>query len=335
MRRLIIVILFFLSLPAWAQHRFVAMTYNVENLFDTKNDSLKDDSEFLPDATRHWSLFRYWRKLANISRVIASASSSKIPDIVCLCEVENDSCMFDLTHRSSLRSLGYRYVMTNSSDRRGVDVAFLYQRGSFKLVSHESISPFPKVASRDILHVVGQLRSGDTLDVFCVHFPSRIGGKEAEGRRLRVATLLRSKCDSLLLIRKKPSIILMGDFNDSPSDNSLITIAQPVSSDSVHFSSGMYNLMTGDIAYSNPKVKGTYRYQGYWDILDQILVNGATLVRTDGFRLSQTGVSVADLDFLLEDDDKYGGVRPFRTYIGMRYNGGYSDHLPVVAEFFD
>ena len=335
-RQLAIFFIFLLPLfPAFAQRHFVAMTYNVENLFDTKHDSLKDDYEFLPDAVRHWSRSRYWKKLSNISRVIVSACERQIPDVVCLCEVENDSCLFDLTRRSSLRALDYRYFVTNSADHRGIDVALLYQRGTFRPILSQSITPNLSLPVRDILYVSGRLVSGDTLDIFCVHMPSKIGGKQSTDNRSRVASLLRSKIDSVCRCRAVPSILVMGDFNDNPRSASVYEALGAKEVDSNSSDGCLVNLMIDKKGGINRHVCGTYRYRGSWETLDHVIVNGAMTSRKRGLRVGDGGASIVNLDFLLEDDSRYGGVRPFRTYLGARYHGGYSDHLPVVVDLLE
>ena len=155
---------------------FRVMSWNVENLFDTHHDTLKNDNEFLPDAIRHWNYTKYKKKLADMARVITAVGEWNPPALVGLCEVENDSVLRDLTQRSPLKELGYRYVMTSSPDLRGIDVALLYQRDLFKLLSFRSI-PIPSFKhhrpTRDLLHVSGLLLTGDTLDVIVCHLPSR------------------------------------------------------------------------------------------------------------------------------------------------------------------
>ena len=160
---------------AYAQEPFRVMFYNVENLFDCRHDTLKNDYEFLADSPKGWMPARYHDKLAKIAKVIIATGEKNVPDLVELCEVENDHCLKDLTENSPLREAGYRYVMTDSPDERGIDVALLYQRGSFKLLDKSSIPvPYQEVErrpTRDILHVAGKVVSGDTLDVFvCISF---------------------------------------------------------------------------------------------------------------------------------------------------------------------
>ena len=295
---------------------FRVMFWNVENLFDVKDDKGKQDEDFLPDADRHWTYSRYRDKLKNISKTIIASGNERVPDLVGLCEVENDSCLYDLIKRSPLREAAYRYVMTNSPDERGIDVALLYQRGSFKLLDKQSIRIPNRLVkrgpTRDILHVVGKVVSGDTLDVLVCHFPSRSEGKaKSEPFRLLAAKILRQTADSLMNVRKNPNLVITGDFNDYPSDKSLQKV--------LCGKGDLVNLMKRLDA-------GTYRYRGEWGIFDQFIVSPRMFKNLKN-------VQIVRHPFLLEEDDKYGGDKPFRTYNGLRYHGGFSDHLPIVSDF--
>ena len=310
-----------LAFPAVAQESFRVMFWNVENLFDAKDDPRKNDNEFLPDATRHWNHFRYREKLKKLAKGIIASGNEYVPDLVGLCEVENDSCLYDLTRRSPLREADYRYVITDSPDQRGIDVALLYQRGSFKLLQHQSIriphKRLKKGPTRDILHVVGKVISGDTLDVFVCHMPSRSGGQaKSEPYRLLTTAILKQTVDSVMQVREKPYVIVMGDFNDYPTDKSMKKLCSD---------GHLRNLMKG-------KKDGTYRYRGEWGILDQFLVSDNMLKRKGSIRTYSKKAQILRHDFLLEEDDKYGGFKPFRTYNGMKYQGGFSDHLPIVLD---
>lgn len=309
------------SIPVHAQESFRVMFWNTENLFDCKDDPQKNDNEFLPDANRHWTPYRYWEKIRNLSKGIIASGNDYVPDLVGLCEVENDSCLYDLTRRSPLREAGYRYVVTDSPDQRGIDVALLYQRGSFRLLQHQAIRiPHEQVnrgPTRDILHVVGKVVSGDTLDVIVCHLPSRSGGQtQSEPYRIFVADKLRQTVDSLMKVRQCPSIIMMGDFNDYPTDKSIKRLCS---------GKNLRNLMKG-------KKGGTYRYRGEWGILDQFIVSEGLLKRKSSIRTSTKQVQIMRHPCLLEEDDKFGGEKPFRTYNGMKYQGGFSDHLPIILD---
>ena len=295
---------------------------NCENLFDCQHDSLKNDTEFLPTAGRQWTPRRYWRKLDNIGRAIISSSSDtatfQLPDLVALVEVENDTVLLDLTRRSLLRNAGYEYVMTSSPDERGLDVALLYQPFSFQLLHYHALRVEPLDGmrpTRDILYVSGRIITGDTLHVYVVHAPSRYGGEhETRPYRQHVAHRLMQSVDSLRALSPDACIVVAGDFNDYVGDVSLQYIEEQ-------------GLQHGSqTATGHHGAHGTYRFQGLWASLDHIFVSSSLLSSVDY-------CYVNDQPFLLEEDQKYGGVKPRRTYNGFRYQRGFSDHLPLVARF--
>ena len=293
------------------------MELNCENLFDTRHDSLKNDLEFLPEGSYKWTPYRYWAKLNHLGQEIVAQSNS-IPDFVAMCEVENDSVMFDLTKRSLLRNAGYEYVMTSSPDERGIDVALLYQPASFALLHSHSIriKPLPDTRpTRDILYASGLIITGDTLHVFVVHAPSRRGGEQvSRPYRLQVASQLAEAVDSVYAISRDAKIIIAGDFNDYADSPALQYL----------YEHHLINISAD--AQGSHGAKATYRWHGEWRSLDQILCSPSLAAR------KQSSV-IGDLPFLLEDDEKYGGKKPYRTYLGPRYLGGYSDHLPLVVQF--
>ena len=293
------------------------MELNCENLFDTRHDSLKNDQEFLPDGSYKWTPYRYWAKLNHLGQEIV-AQSDPVPDFVAMCEVENDSVMFDLTKRSLLRNAGYEYVMTSSPDERGIDVALLYQPASFALLNSRSIriQPLPDTRpTRDILYASGLIITGDTLHVFVVHAPSRRGGEEASRPyRLHVASRLATAVDSVYSISRDAKIIIAGDFNDYADSPALQYL----------YEHHLINISAD--AQGSHGAKATYRWHGEWRSLDQILCSPS-------LASAKQECKIGDLPFLLEDDEKYGGKKPYRTYLGPRYLGGYSDHLPLVVKF--
>ena len=292
------------------------MELNCKNLFDTRHDSLKNDLEFLPDGSYKWTPYRYWAKLNHLGQEIV-AQSDPVPDFVAMCEVENDSVMFDLTKRSLLRNAGYEYVMTSSPDERGIDVALLYQPASFALLHSHSIriKPLPDTRpTRDILYASGLLITGDTLHIFVVHAPSRRGGEQvSRPYRLLVASQLAEAVDSVYAISRDAKIIIAGDFNDYADSPALQYL----------YEHHLIN-MSAD-AQGSHGAKATYRWHGEWRSLDQILCSPSLAAR-------KQSCVIGDLPFLLEDDEKYGGKKPYRTYLGPRYLGGYSDHLPLVVQ---
>lgn len=310
---------------------FSIMSYNVENCFDTIDNPEVNDEEFLPESDRHWTDGRYYRKLQNIAQVIISAGEWNQLALVGLCEVENDTVMTHLIDKTSLKNLGYRYCMTHGQDKRGINVALLYQRSQFKLLGAEEIKiqlPSVERPTRNILHVWGKVKSNDTVDVFVCHMPSRSGGElESRPKRLTAASLLKNRLDSLAEVRKSPCFIVMGDFNDTPKDKSLSEVLQASSytPGSMIDDNGLY-----DLFYSMP---GSHKYRGEWSQLDHIIVNGRLLQKNNSICLKDGSNSIYKESFLLTDDEKHNGKRPFRTYYGFNYEGGFSDHLPLVATF--
>ena len=288
---------------------------NCENMFDCQHDSLKDDVEWMPEGKRKWTPARYWRKLNHIGQEILSCQQEGVPDIVALVEVENDSCLFDLTRRSLLRGAGYEYLMTQSPDVRGIDVALLYQPMTFHPICYDYLDVTPLEGmrpTRDILYVKGETLKGDTLHIFVVHAPSRFGGeKHSRPNRQLVADRVMGVVRQLSAEAK---VIIVGDFNDGATDAALRFMEN----------GGMHNVTAK--ATGAHGAKATYRYQGVWQSIDHVFVSTALVDCVDK-------AFINDAPFLLEEDKKYGGVKPLRTFNGYRYQRGFSDHLPLVVRF--
>ena len=287
---------------------------NCENLFDTRHDSLKQDSEFLPEGARYWSRTKYWPKLNRIGQELLSCSDD-LPDLVALCEVENDTVLQDLTRRSLLRNAGYEYLMTESPDLRGIDVALLYHPSSFLPLCYDYIEvPLLKGMrpTRDILYVKGVTGVVDTLHVFVVHAPSRYGGeRHTRPYRMQVAKTLIQAVDSL----GGANVLVAGDFNDYAGSPALEWLEKQT----------LINV-TKHLKGRNG-VGGTYRYRGEWHSLDHVLLSPSMTVQMDTAYIN-------DARFLLEEDVQNGGYRPRRTFNGYHYlRGGFSDHLPLVVRF--
>ena len=306
----------FLSLLLTGFFTFIEL--NCENLFDYLHDEGKQDVEYLPDATRHWTKNRYWHKLNNIAQELLSCSDEGIPDLIALCEVENDSAMRDLTKRSLLRNAGYEYLMTSSPDQRGIDVALLYSPFTFAPIRSYSIRVEPikdMRATRDIFYVCGETISGDTLHVFVVHQPSKFGGeKYSRPFRQVVADRVCQSVDSIYAVSPDAKLLIAGDFNDAADGNSLQR----------YYQHRLQNI-TKDAKGDNG-AEGTYRYKGEWESIDHILASPYI------YNKVYSAIIHSPL-FLLENETQYGGVRPRRTYNGMRYQPGYSDHLPLIVRF--
>lgn len=318
-----------------AQDKLRVVSYNVENLFDTKDNPDKDDDEFLPNGLMKWNDYKYWTKLRNITRVITAVGEMESPAIIGLVEIENDSVLHYLTKRSPLRAQKYEYLCTNSPDLRGVNVGLLFQRDKFKLLSKNEYQVEPPERggrpTRNILHTSGRVISGDTLDVFVCHFPSRRGGQIAsEPYRITAAKVLKTKTDSLFAIRFSANILIMGDFNDQPTDRSLSMTLGAVSM--LEKGIGKRHLVNTFFHRLGETDFGTYKFQGSWELIDQFIVSGNLLSDSSSVSLVKDSPRIFRPEFLQEKDAAYGGFKPFRTNSGPNYLGGFSDHFPIVLD---
>ena len=287
---------------------------NCENMFDTRHDSLKQDFEFLPEGARYWSRTKYWQKLNRIAQELLSCSVD-LPDLVALCEVENDTVLHDFTRRSLLRNAGYEYLMTESPDLRGIDVALLYQPSSFLPLCYDYIEvPLLKGMrpTRDILYVKGIAWAIDTLHIFIVHAPSRYGGeRRTRPFRMQVVKTLERAVESV----GEANVLVAGDFNDYADSPTLVWLEEQAL---VNVSKNLKG---------RNGVGGTYRYRGEWRSIDHVLLSPSMTAHIDTAYIN-------DARFLLEEDVQNGNYKPRRTFNGYHYlRGGFSDHLPLVVRF--
>lgn len=314
---------------------------NCENLLDTLHDEGFNDYEFLPNGEKQWTTSRYRHKLSMLSREIAGLGQQKPVDIVALLEVENDTVIRDLTQRTRLRQLDYKYIMTNSHDPRGIDIALLYQEGTFRPLETHCVDWRQRgvidISTRDALHVKGIIRSGDTIDVIVCHMPSRIGGKKSANNRMNIAQNLRMYADSLIATRNACNLLIIGDFNDTPKSKSIthsigakpIKLGNNFSTADLHKNS-LYNISQNHTSINGSQ--GSYRFRGHWEMLDQCIVSGNLLLQDSPLHIVNNQLHICDSKYLLEDEKAYGGFKPWRTYQGAWYKGGFSDHLPIMIE---
>ena len=307
------------------------MFYNVENLFDTFDDSLKNDEEFLPEGDRFWSNRKYYTKLNQIYKVIIAIGEWNPPAIIGLCEIENRKVIEDLVNNTPLVKFEYQIVHKESPDHRGIDVGLLYRKELFQPLYYEAIPinfpDKPESKTRDILFVKGITNNSDTLNVFINHWPSRWGGQlESEDRRLFVASVLKAKVDSVFKLNPQSNIIITGDFNDYPDNKSLNKVLNASQEYNQITDNQLYNLSSH--LYKTKNI-GSYKYQGEWGVLDQFIVSGHLLNTENKVFTSLNDIHIFNADFLLEPDDGFFGYKPNRTFIGYKYNGGFSDHLPT------
>ena len=312
------------------------MFYNVENLFHPSDDSLKADDDFTPTGSYHWTYKKYYLKISMVGKVIVAAGMGDPPWLVGLAEIENEQVLKDLCYKSPLRKYRYRYVHYDSPDRRGVDVALLYRDSCVEILHSRKIPvvfPFDTFArNRDILYAVVRFPSGDSLHVMVNHWTSRYGGYAATvPKRNWYATVVRQHVDSLIRDNPHAKILITGDFNDYATDESMTDHLRVHEHGSRLPRDTLYNLM---LPFARQSLRGSHKHEDFWGCLDQFIVSDAWLTDTIGVR--QIGdADIFDADFLLVDDEKYGGKKNFRTFLGPRYIGGFADHLPVYVMFRD
>lgn len=291
------------SLPILAEKSSLRIvSYNVENLFDTKHDTLKNDSSFLPEGMHHWTYRRYQTKIDRIAQVLVNIGGWESVPLVGLCEVENARCLRNLCYK--LRRFHYKYVHYDSPDERGVDVALLYDSTRLSILNSRALSlSLDGDATRDILYVSALYEQRDTVHVMMCHLPSQLGGaSNTDWKRQRAKSLIQCQIDSIFLFQPSANIVVMGDMNTSAQDDL----------------TGMVNLMIP----IQKMGQGTHKYQGIWTCLDQFYVSQSIATKAT--------TTIFSPPWLLEEDTKYLDYKPHRTYIGFRYNDGYSDHLPIV-----
>lgn len=310
--------------------------YNVENLFDIYNNPETNDDEFTPNGDRRWTYNRFEKKLQAISKVILSASGWNPPELVTLCEIENQYALDKLLNQTPLKSYPYQIIHKESPDSRGIDVALLYNKNDFYPLEYKYIPIRTEndsiLKSREILYVSGIIKNTDTLHLFANHWPSRYSGLlESQPMRNLAAQILRSEIKMLQEKFPNPRIIIVGDFNDQPSDESVL-----LKLGAIAFPGQMSNSNNDKIFNLSwnwmEKEPGTLKFQSQWSVFDQIMVSGNLLNTENKIFTRVEWAKIVQLPFLLEKDERYGGMKTNRTYIGYSYNGGFSDHLPVLLK---
>lgn len=303
--------------------------YNVENLYDTRNDSLTNDEEFLPGGDKNWTNERFYRKIVRIYQTMVALGEGEMPALIGLSEIENREVLNRLVYDTPLSRLRYQVIQRESPDARGIDVALLYRPDIFEPDSTAWLRVPLSVgeSTREILMVKGRLWENDTIHIYVNHWPSRYGGAgSSNAKRLAAASTLAVSVKQIFLTNSNSNIIIMGDFNDEPGDESLQAIGKilmNVASDS------RFSLINLSAKTSIADLEGTIKHQGSWSVFDQVIVSPSLINGDNGCRLVSKKTEIFKVDFLLEPDETYTGFKPFRTYTGPGYNNGFSDHLPV------
>ncbi len=326
-----ILFLIFLALKSQTPETVRVAFYNVENLFHPDDDSAKMDEEFTPGGLRNWSEWRYREKLNRTAKAILSIGEWEPAAVIGLAEIENRQVLDDLVKTPTLSKFNYEILHYESPDRRGIDVAMVFRPAFFQLDYSKNIpvkmSDDPHFFTRDILYAKGIIHQKDTLHLMFCHWPSRYGGQaQSEPKRIQAAATVRAAVDSIQQKNPNAHVIILGDFNDEFHDLSLKESLGARTEIPAPAEKSLVNLMA-----LLPPTGGSHRYQGVWSYLDQIIVS-QNLLDDESLEICPKNAQVAERDFLLETDEKYPGQRPFRSFLGLRWHGGFSDHLPVFID---
>lgn len=303
--------------------------WNMENFFDPFVDSTLTYNEFTEKGSQKWTMQRFYQKRNNIYKAILAFSHNQALGILGVCEVENEFVLNALFGLTPLKRFNYRWIHYDGPDRRGIDPAIVYSLDRFQLLYSEAF-PYrnpdnPNMASRDILYAKFFDYRQDTLHCFVNHWPSKYRGElETVDARNCAATIVRHKVDSIVTINPQAKILIMGDFNDTPDAPCLSQVLCANTNGEGLLCNLFANAKTLDF-------KGTLKYQESWMVFDQIIVS-TPLLKADSATLhcNPNDVHIVHEDMLLTDDPSYHGQKLNRTYVGPKYYGGFSDHLPVT-----
>lgn len=331
-------IIIFSMQPLFSQKNvksFLVVSYNVENLFDTINSPDFDDDEFTPSGVKKWTWERYEKKVDDLARVLLSIPGGELPAVIGLAEIENRNVLEELLDVRKLRKGEYEIVHEDGEDPRGIECALLYRPELFTYIAHEYMPiedpSDPEYLYRGILHVEGKAPDGSKLHIFMNHWKSRSGGeKETERKRIYSAITLRKKMDMLLARESDVKVIIMGDFNDEPTNRS-ITHSLSAANKRRNINMGDHYNLYHDL--HNISGKGTYNYRGNWNMLDQVIVSYNLLNQKSGLSTGFESGKILKEEWMLYKSEKYGEMLPSSTYGGPQYFGGPADHLPVYVEF--
>lgn len=309
------------------QKKISVAFYNLENLFDTEDDPNTLDDDFTAEGYKNWNGKRYSNKLRKLGRVISQVGLKETegaPALLGVAEVENKEVLLNLIETKELKDVGYDVVHYDSPDERGIDVGLLYRKEYFEVLESETVSVYlesefgERDYTRDILHVTGNLQ-GIKTHILVNHWPSRRSGvEESEPKRITAAQKNRSIVETIQEQDPEARIIIMGDFNDGPHNESVKN--HLVQKD-------LYNPMV----FLNTRYEGSLNHNFEWYLFDQIILS-TNFMRLHENPLTYEMSNIYNEHYLTEFKGRFKG-NPFRTYAGKRYLGGYSDHFPVYCVF--
>ena len=310
--------------------------YNLENFYDTVDNKMVNDDEFLPNGPRNYNTAIYLDKINKLATVISQIGTEINPDgpaLLGVAEVENDTVLNDLVHNKLIEKRGYKIVHYDSKDVRGVDVGLLYNPKYFTVEASDKLfvqlpgGSKDSYFTRDVLWVKGKL-DGETIHVYVNHWPSRVGGETRSApARAAAAMVCKNHMDSIAKADGIQKVIIMGDLNDDPISPSVAKVLNAKEKPADVAKGGLYNPWIEPYKKGN----GTLAYQDAWGLFDQIIISSPWLDK------NQTGTffyqqHIFFKEYLVENKGRYKGY-PMRTWDGNSYRGGYSDHFPTYIIF--
>ena len=303
--------------------------YNVENLFDNEADTIINYNQYNPHGDHNWTYYRYQKKLIHLYKVIVAMGNKQLPSVIGLAEIENGKVLNDLLKLTPLKYANYKIIHYESADHRGIDVALLYDLKILKILFSEPIHITNKsgklMSTRDILYVKGII-DADTIHFFINHWPSPYGGlMKTEPKRRLVATILGGKIDSVFKTNKNAKIIVMGDFNEDKNGKAIAHLLNIT---------GKNNLVSLNYQSLYGNSKGSIKHKQKWVLFDRFLLSESLANKKKMPFVKHKTFYIFDEEFLLKQDYKYGGWKTNRTYNGFKYNGGFSDHLPIFLDIY-
>ena len=318
------------DLPS-AKNSVTIAFWNVENLYDTFNDPKTNDDEFLPESPKKWNEEKYRKKISDIGKVLSEINQKELPSLIGLAEVENQKVLEDLITSQKLRKSKYGIIHYDSKDERGIDVALLFEKDKIEVIDSKAIpvefGPDIQDVTRDILYVKCKIKDDNIYHIFVNHWPSRTPtAEESETKRIAAALVLRKEVDKILNFENHARIIIMGDFNDEPTNRSVMQILNSSNKKKNVYYRDLYNLMYDAHNTAN---EGSIAYKNNWQMFDQIIVSQEVLSKGNGYYISNDGGRVFKGEGVLFTNPETKTVSPNRTYGGNNYYGGVSDHLPV------
>lgn len=303
--------------------------YNVENLCDVENDPLTRDDEFLPEGEKNWTTEKMMRKVFHIYQVLVAIGEGEMPAVVGLCEIENRMVLNRLIYDTPLKKLDYRIIHSDSPDARGMDVAILYRPDIFTpdSVAWLQVPLAGNETTREILMVRGLIWDEVTVYIYVNHWPSRFSGAgSSTPKRVAAATVLSVSVKDVYEMDPMANVIITGDFNDGPNDESMLVLNKILDNEAAGPSPKLVNLSTRTSFLGQ---EGTIKHQGTWSVFDQVIVSEPLFNGLNGCKLLSETMEVCREEFLFEPDLNYTGKKPYRTYSGPGWRNGFSDHLPV------